>query len=254
VRPYPFDKASRIEAAPSEIAKVFGADGAIASFSTQALGALVVRRGDAIVARTWADVGIRLNDNFVRGFPSWVAPLEGASAGSGQAEASGGGAAGVSQTTFQILPSGAPGLIEYTLEIDGQVLRYRNTSAAWTNFVWPNPGSKPGVRISAVTTEGRTVEIFNEPGRFGLERLFSSAKQSKTSDGGNELTWTQDAYSVTVQLRIISQPGATAQASGAGQARGSNGLLGLSLPALVAGGVNPSAGPAPVQPVVQAGQ
>jgi type VI secretion system protein ImpL len=253
---YPFDKASKIEAAPSEIAKVFGADGAIASFSTQALGALVVRRGDAIVARTWADVGIRLSDDFVRGFPSWVAPLEGSSAGSGQAEAGGGGAAGVSQTTFQILPSGAPGLMEYTLEIDGQVLRYRNTSAAWTNFVWPNPGGKPGVRISAVTTEGRSVEIFNEPGRFGLERLFSSAKQSKTPDGGNELTWTQDAYSVMVQLRIISQPGATAQASGAGQAGGSNGLLGLRLPALVAGGANPaaSAGPATAQPATQAGQ
>ena len=36
-----------------------------------------------------------------------------------------------------VLPAGAPGLLEYTLEIDGQTLRYRNMAAAWTNFFWP---------------------------------------------------------------------------------------------------------------------
>ena len=55
---YPFDTASRIEAGPTEIAKVFGADGAIAKFANDGLGTLVVRRGDTIVPRTWADVGI----------------------------------------------------------------------------------------------------------------------------------------------------------------------------------------------------
>lgn len=238
---YPFDKASKIEAAPSEIAKIFGPGGAIANFANQGLGSLVVRRGDTIVPRTWADVGIHLSDDFVRGFPVWVAPLEGAASGSAQ-QAQGGGAS-TSQTVFQILPSGAPGLLEYTLEIDGQTLRYRNMAAAWTNFFWPNPTGTPGVRISAITNDGRTIEIFNEPGRYGLERLFASAKKVKTADGGNELTWTKDGFSVSVQLRIISQPGATAQSSGEGQARGSSGLLGLRLPAQIAGGA-----PAPVVP------
>lgn len=245
---YPFDKASRIESAPSEIAKIFGAEGAIANFANQGLGALVVRRGDAIVPRTWADVGIRLSDDFVRGFPVWVAPLEGAASGTAQ-QAQGGGGANASQTVFQILPAGAPGLLEYTLEIDGQVLRYRNMAAAWTNFFWPNPTGTPGVRISAITNDGRSIEIFNEPGRYGLERLFASAKKAKTADGGNELTWTKDGFSVAVQLRIISQPGATAQSSGEGQARGSSGLLGLSLPTQIAGGATAVA-PAPAAPAM----
>lgn len=231
---YPFDTTSRIEAGPTEIAKVFGAEGAIAKFANEGLAALVVRRGDTIVPRTWADVGIRLNDVFVQGYPGWVAPLEGVSGGAGAA----GGAPAASQTVFQILPGGAPGVLEYTLEIDGQTLRYRNMAAAWTNFTWPNPGGTPGARITAVTNDGRTVEVFNEPGRFGLERLFAAARKSKTADGHNELTWTRDGVSVMVQLRIISQPGASAQASGAGQTRASGGLVGLSLPAQVAGGAD----------------
>lgn len=234
---YPFDKASKIESAPTEIAKIFGAEGAIAKFANEGLGALVVRRGDTIVARTWADVGIRLGDDFVRGFPVWVAPLEGASGGAQAAPAgAAAGGAGGSQTVFQVLPAGAPGLLEYTLEIDGQTMRYRNMAAAWANFLWPNPAGTPGARVSATTNDGRTIEIFNEPGRFGLERLFAAAKKSKAADGTNELTWSKDGFSVTVQLRIISQPGATAQSSGEGQARGSSGLLGLSLPAQIAGG------------------
>jgi type VI secretion system protein ImpL len=234
---YPFDRNARVEAAPSEIVKVFGAEGAIARFANEGLGPLVVRRGDTIVPRTWADVGIRLSDDFMRGFPVWVAPLEGATGGAQAAQAgASAGAAAASQTVFQILPTGAPGLLEYTVEIDGQSLRYRNMAAAWTNFFWPNPAGTPGARVIATTNDGRTLELFNEPGRFGLERLFAAAKKSKAADGSNELTWSHDGFSVTVQLRIISQPGATAQSSGEGQARSSSGLLGLSLPTQVAGG------------------
>ena len=231
---YPFDKSSKIEAAPSEIAKIFGAEGAVAQFGNQALGALVVRRGDALIARTWADVGVRLNDEFTRGFPSWIAPLEGASGAAGAAAPGAAAGAGGSQTVFQILPSGATGLAEYTLEIDGQNLRYRNTAASWVNFFWPNPAGTPGVRLTAVTTDGRTVEIFNEPGRFGLERLFAAATKVKKADG-NELTWEKDGHAVTVQLRIVSQPGAAAPSSADAHGRGSAVLLGLQLPPLIAG-------------------
>uniref|UniRef100_UPI0025BE9F3E type VI secretion system membrane subunit TssM n=1 Tax=Aquabacterium sp. TaxID=1872578 RepID=UPI0025BE9F3E len=54
---YPFDRSSRMEASPAEIAKVFGAEGAVSKFVEQSLGALVVRRGDKVDARTWADIG-----------------------------------------------------------------------------------------------------------------------------------------------------------------------------------------------------
>jgi type VI secretion system protein ImpL len=170
-----------------------------------------------------------------------VAPLEGAAGASAGTGASG-AAEGVSQTAFQILPQGAPGLLEYTIEIDGQVLRYRNTAPAWTRFVWPNPGGTPGVRITGVTHSGRTVEIFNEPGRFGLTRMFEAATRKKLPDGVNELSWTQGGDTVTLQLRIISQPGAPA-AQGANAAPvASSGLRGLRLPSLVAGSDAPMPG------------
>ena len=230
---YPFDKTSRTEAAPADIAKVFGAEGAIAKFANEALGPLVIRRGDAMVSRTWADHGISLAPEFETNFGAWVTPVEGAAAGASDPAAA-------ARTVFQVLPQGVSGLLEYTIEIDGQQLRYRNTAASWTNFFWPNPGGVPGVRISAVTNDGRTVEIFNEPGAFGLERLFSQAKRERTADGNNQLSWTKDGQTVTIWLRVISQPGA--QGTGA---RGRSGMLGLQLPSRVVGN-------APVAPAVAA--
>ena len=231
---YPFDGSSRVEASPAEIAKVFGPSGSIARFSTEALATLVVRRGDTITARTWADMGLRLRPDFQQGFAQWVAPLDG-SAPSG--DGAGGAAAAAAQTVFQVLPQGAPGLLEYTIEIDGQSLRYRNTAPAWTNFVWPNPQGAPGVRISAVTVDGRTVEIVNEPGRFGLTRLFELAQRRRLNDNANELSWSAQGKTVSVQLRVVSQPGAEASSTAQAQAGGGIAALrNLQLPALVAGG------------------
>ncbi len=234
---YPFDRNSRTEASPADIAKVFGADGVVAKYANDALGTLVIRRGDAIVPRTWADHGIRLAPEFESGFGAWVTPLDGVASGGNEPSAA-------ARTVFQVLPQGVSGLLEYTIEIDGQELRYRNTAVPWTNFFWPNPGGVPGVRISAVTNDGRTVEIFNEPGAFGLERLFSQAQRERTADGNNQLSWTKDGHTVTIWLRVISQPGAQGTAG-----RGRSGLLGLQLPSRVVGsaaaaGAAPSAKPA----------
>ena len=44
---YPFDRNARIEASPGEVAKVFGAEGAVSKFVEQSLGALVLKRGDS---------------------------------------------------------------------------------------------------------------------------------------------------------------------------------------------------------------
>src|SRR5690606_19131836 len=123
-------------------------------------------------------MGLRLRPEFSEGFAAWVMPLEGAAAG-GAAPGEAGAAVAASQTVFQILPQGAPGLTEYTVEIDGQSTRYRNMAPAWVNFVWPNPTGTPGVRITGVTVDGRTVEILNEPGRFGLTRMFELAQRRK---------------------------------------------------------------------------
>ena len=248
---YPFDTGSKLEATPQDIAKIFGPEGAVAKFSNDALGPLVVRRGDTITPRTWADMGVRLRPEFSAGFASWVAPLEGAAGGGAAAPGITAGAPGgagaapanASQTSFQILPLGSPGLKEYTVEIDGQVLRYRNATPVWTPFVWPNPSGVAASRIRAVTNEDKAIEIFYEPGRFSLDRLFEVAKKAKGADGVNELTWSKGGHSVTVQLRVVSAPGmaaapppkATGAIAGTPSPVATAGLRGVRLPALVTG-------------------
>ena len=222
---YPFDPASRIEAGAAEIGQVFGPGGAIAKYLETAIGTLAVRRGDTLTPRTWADIGIRLAPTFVSAVPVYVAT---------PGEAVTPSAAAANQTVFQIKPIPAPGLIEYTIEIDGQLLRYRNTAAEWNNFVYPSAGV-PGARITGITTDGRTVEITNSPGRAGLQRFINSARRTSKPDGSFTLAWDGSEAAVSIDLRLISSPNAaSAGDAGNGPLRPS-GLRGLKLPAIVAG-------------------
>jgi type VI secretion system protein ImpL len=231
---YPFDRASRMEAAPSEIAKVFGTDGVIAKFVEQSLGALVLKRGDGVASRTWAEMGVRLRPEFVSGLGTWIAPLNGQGPGASAAPAGGGSAQEV-QTVFQIMPLSAPGLTEYTVDIDGQVLRYRNGLANWAHFVWPGSGT-PGVRITGTALDGTALEFFNEPGRFGLEKMINAAQRKRIDNQTFELRWQQGGASVGVQLRIISNASTPAPAAPAAPQNG-NGPVGKpgALPPIIAG-------------------
>lgn len=219
---YPFTSSSNVEASAQEISQMFGAEGAIAKFADKQLGALVIRRGDDISPRTWADMSIKFQPQFVGDFPRYIAPMSGASTAAGNAESS--------ATLFQIMPIPTAGLSEYTIEIDGQVLRYRNGSQQWTSFSWPNSAGQPGARIAGVTYDGRAVEIINEPGRSGLERMMANAEKRKRENGMFEMSWTNNNAVVKVNFRIISSP----QADGAGNPR-AQGLRNLKLPASIAG-------------------
>ena len=251
---YPFSAQARMEAAPAEIAAIFGSDGAIARFTDKTLGPLVVRRGDTLTPRTWADQGVRLSAAFVAGFPAWIAPVGGASGAAGTGAAA---APEAAQTVFQILPLPAPGLTEYSLEIDGQQLRFRNTAASWTPFTWPSNQGQPGVRIRGVAFDGRSIDFFVEPGRYGLEKMIAAAQRRKVDATTHELRWSAQGLSVAVQLRIISQPTAAAADGGStAPAGGGNALRGATLPTLVVGA--PDAAPpaaamtAPAVPAVPA--
>jgi type VI secretion system protein ImpL len=236
---YPFTANARIEATNAEIGQFFGPDGVVAKFVNTAMGPLVVRRGDVLSARTWADVGITLSPEAVAGFPGWVAPLS----ANGVASSSG------PQTVFQVQPLPAPGVTEYTVEIDGQQLRYRNTPPAWTNMVHPGPQGVAGARISAVTFDGRTVELFNEPGQFGLKRMIDAASRKRLDGGTFELRWASGNVAVAVDLKITSS--ADANASGESAAAG-HGFRGLRLPETIVG--RASAAPAVASASSGAGQ
>lgn len=251
---YPFQADSKIEATSAEIGQFFGAEGVISKFVTTSMGPLVVRRGDTLSSKTWADIGISLSPEVVSGFPAWVAPL---SAGGVATTSAGAGAGADAQTVFQIQPLPASGLTEYTVEIDGQQLRYRNTQAQWANFVWPNPQGAPGARVVATTFDGRTVEMVNFPGRFGLEKLIGSAQRKRKENGIFELTWTNGATSVSIDLKIISSPQASAAPAGSatgGQQQG-QGFRGLRLPVAVtvASAATTMAVPVPSAPASAAG-
>ena len=234
---YPFDRSSKVEASPGEIAKVFGAEGSVSKFTEQSLGALVLRRGDVVTAKTWADMGVRLRPEFAAGLGMWVAPLAGQGPGAAAASTGGGGspaatAAAEAQTVFQMLPLAAPGLTEYTVDIDGQTVRYRNGAASWSHFVWPGPGT-PGVKITGVTHDGRSVEFFNEPGRFGLEKMINSAQRKKLDGNMFELRWPQANVAVAVQLRIVSNTAAAPAAAPAGTTAAAGGSRDSTAPTVV---------------------
>jgi type VI secretion system protein ImpL len=254
---YPFDRASRLEASPAEIAKVFGSEGAVAKFVETSLGALVIRRGDALAPRTWADMGVRLRPEFTAGLGAWTAPLAGQGPGASAAAANAGGAgagataaAAEAQTTFQILPLAAPGLSEFAVDIDGQTLRYRNGVASWVPMVWPGPGQR-GAHVTGVTLDGKPVSFFSEAGQYALEKLIGSAQRKRLEPQLFELRWTQAGLTVAIQLRILSNPAAppppaagpatTSSAGGAGGAAAAPTGVPSALPALVAGGDAPVA-------------
>jgi type VI secretion system protein ImpL len=227
---YPFVSSSRVEATNTEISKVFGPDGAIAKFTNDTLGLLVVRRGDELTPRTWADLGITLTPEFQANIGPWLAVLPGASANASEAAAD-------PQTLFQIKPLPSPGVTEYTLQIDGQQLRYRNGAAQWINFVWPGTQGDPGAKISATTYNEQVVEIVNYSGRYGLEKLVNSAQRTRKEDGVFQLSWAAGSATVSVELRIIRNAQATTASTSGATSRG---FLGMQLPSSVASGAAPS--------------
>jgi type VI secretion system protein ImpL len=213
---YPFAPNGQIEASSSEISAVFGPQGAISKFASESLGPLVIRRGNVLASKQWADVGVNLAPSLMTNFAQWVAPL---------GELADGG----STSIFQILPGSAIGFSEYTLLIGDQQLRYRNTPAQWSNFAWDNSKANQTVKVSVVTYDGRTQDVATFSGQNALGQLIQSANGRKKPDGSYELQWTKGEWSVPVSMKIISNP----QANADGSQR--QGLTGTQLPLQVVG-------------------
>ncbi|MFC7520965.1 type VI secretion IcmF C-terminal domain-containing protein [Xanthomonas populi] len=220
---YPFNLNTDVDAAPGDVAAIFGASGAIAAFNKDALGTLVIQRGNLLESRRWAGIGIVLSSELVANYGNWV---------SGQS-----GAVANDVNIFELLPTPAVGAIEYTIDIYGQTLRYRNTPPQWMTMQWPNVGAVPGAKITAVTSDGRSVEVFNAPGENGLTRLIKEATQESLEDGITRLTWSDQGVSISLQMRVVQRAG---KATGGGDWQ-----RGLQLPATVAGSPTTAGAAAP---------
>jgi type VI secretion system protein ImpL len=220
---FPFSPESRAEATNEEIGTVFGPQGSIAKFFDTTIGPLVVRRGDTLSARTWADMGIHLAPPVAASFPGWIAPISaGGMAGNAPA-------AGEPQTMFDLQALGATSATEFTIEIDGQALRWRGQPQPWVHMVWPSPSGTPGSRITAITPEGRTVVLLNEQGRFGLKKMVEAAKRKRKENGVFELSWDNSGVVVTANLKIVGTQAAPAVAA----VSASQGYKRLKLPASI---------------------
>lgn len=234
---YPFTANANLEATPAEIGQFFGEDGYVARFVNETLSPFIIRRGDQISSKIWNGAGLGLNPQFVADFGRYFVNYT----GSNNASASGSGSStsASNQTTFQIMPLPVSGLTEYTIVVDGQQLRYRMGTQAWTTFVWPNPSSQPGASIRAKDYDGKDFTVFEEAGSFGVERLINSARRTELGDNIFEMAWSGDGVTISVRFRIISGSSNTAN-----QGRSTNPFTGMKLPdEVIALGVTRTAKP-----------
>ena len=220
---YPFSSESKIEASGVEIGQIFGSEGAIAKFVNASMGPLLVRRGDTLAPKTWADMGITLSPVVQSNFASWVAPLTAGGVPSTNATEA--------QLVFQIMPMAAPGTTEYTIEIDGQQIRYRNAQAQWSQLVWPSSQGVPGAKIMATTFDGRVVEVVNFPGKNGLTKMMQASENKRKEGDVHELRWSNAGVTVMVNLKVISNP----YASNDSNNLHSKGFRGMKLPEIILG-------------------
>ncbi|WP_201512251.1 type VI secretion system membrane subunit TssM [Psychrobacter alimentarius] len=234
---YPFTANANLEATPAEIGQFFGEDGYVARFVNETLSPFIIRRGDQISSKIWNGAGLGLNPQFVADFGRYFVNYTGGNNAS--ASGSGSSTSASNQTTFQIMPLPVSGLTEYTIVVDGQQLRYRMGTQAWTTFVWPNPSSQPGASIRAKDYDGRDFTVFEEAGSFGVERLINSARRTELGDNIFEMAWSGDGVTISVRFRIISGSSNTAS-----QGRSTNPFTGMKLPdEVIALGVTRTAKP-----------
>lgn len=219
---YPFNSSATLQATSNEISQIFGENGSIARFTKETLDPFVIRRGYILTSKTWKDLGMSLNPQFVMNFQSYVAPSHGMATGELNQPTTAAPAA--NQSNFQFYPLQNPQLLSYSVDIDGQRMTYENGVQQWVNFIWPNPNAIPGARITAVDLQGQTHTIFDEPGEYGINRLIDSA-QRKEQNGSFEMTWrskTDPNLLVKVNFRLIS-------GSSSGSVGSSRGYAGLQL-------------------------
>lgn len=174
-RKYPFADNSN-EASMAEMGKFFKpGEGLLSRFVSQQIGSLAVLRGETLVPRTWANLGLRFNPNFLSG----AGKLMSASASLQEGD----------NAKFELQPVPTSGLSEIVLEIDGQPLRYRNGPQTWITFSWPGSGNVQGARLQVISNAGANTEVANFPGRMGLMRLLTMARATDASGQGGQLQW-----------------------------------------------------------------
>lgn len=185
---YPFADSAN-EASMTEIAKFLKpGEGILPRFVDKQLAGLVTKRGEQLVPRTWANLGVAFNPAFLGGITRLTA--------AGNAVLQEGDGA-----KFELQPVPTPGLSEIVIEVDGQLLRYRNGPQPWTSFTWPNApaNTAQGARIQVVSFSGAATSVANFGGRLGLMRLLAQARVDEHGGDTAQLEWRFKATPTALQ-------------------------------------------------------
>jgi type VI secretion system protein ImpL len=175
---YPFADTSN-EASMADIGKFLKPhEGTLPKFIEKNLAGLITHRGDSLVPRTWANLGVNFSPAFLAGATRLM------SIGSSVLQEGDG-------AKFELQPIPTPGLSEIVMEIDGQLLRYRNGPQAWASFTWPNAAnlSAQGARIQTISFTGVSTSVANFSGRLGWMRLLAQARVDNPSAPTVQLEW-----------------------------------------------------------------
>ena len=163
----------------AEIAKFLKpGEGILPRFVEKNLNGLVTRRGNQLIPRAWANLGVSFT-------PAFLSGVAGLTAAGDTVLQEGEGA------KFELQPIPTPGLSEILIEVDGQSLRYRNGPQSWSGFSWPNTSGNgiEGARIQVVSFAGVSTSVANFSGRLGLMRLLSQAQVDERNGGTAVLEW-----------------------------------------------------------------
>lgn len=139
----------------SDIVVIFGVSGSIVVFNKDVLGMLVIQCGNLLEVCCWVGMGIILFNELVVKYGNWVS----------------GGVVGVvlqDIIIFELLLLLVIGVIEYMIEIDGQILCYCNMLLQWIIMQYLNLGQVFGVKVIVVVLDGCIVEVFNVVGVNGF--------------------------------------------------------------------------------------
>jgi type VI secretion system protein ImpL len=86
------------------------------------------------------------------------------------------------------------------IEVDGNAVETRGTSAQATKFIWPARTGAAGARILVLRNGQQAEAAF--PGEWGLFRMFAAGKPTEAGDNQFQMSWSVSA----VQVRAMLQP------------------------------------------------
>jgi type VI secretion system protein ImpL len=103
------------------------------------------------------------------------------------------------EVSYEIKLQPVPGT-DIRIEVDGNAVETRGTSAQATKFIWPARSGTAGARILVIRNGQQAEAAF--PGEWGLFRMFAAGRPTEAGDNQFQMSWSVGS----VQVRAMLQP------------------------------------------------